>query len=247
MAKFNTNGNAYTIIYATVIVVIVAFLLAFVASSLKPVQEANVAIDKKQQILSALNLRGVSANEAEAKYAEVIELDPIFGSDASKPIKDGTVQGKGGQHDQTGFLIATKDIKKECRPLYVAKIDGQIKYIIPVKGAGLWGGLWGYIALNDDCETVYGAYFSHEGETAGLGARITEDWFQTSFNGKKIYADGNDAAIALSVVKKGKEGTLNPDNYVNGITGATLTSNGVNDMIQSCLSDYNDILKAYKN
>lgn len=247
MAKFNTNGNAYTIIYATVIVVIVAFLLAFVSSALKPVQDANVAIDKKQQILSSLNLRNIPASEAENKYAEVILLDPIFGADASKPEKDGSVQGNIGQHDQTGFTIATKDINKDCRPLYVAKVDGQVKYIIPVKGAGLWGGLWGYIALNDDCATVYGAFFSHEGETAGLGARITEEWFQTSFNGKKIYAGDDDSSIALSVVKKGKEGAMSPDNYVNGVTGATLTSNGVNDMIQSCLSGYNDILKAYKN
>ena len=113
-------------------------------------------------------------------------------------------------------------------------------------GAGLWGGIWGYVALNEDRETVFGTYFSHESETAGLGARITEEWFQTSFNGKKLYADGDTKTIALSVVKKGKEGTLSEANYVNGVTGATLTSNGVNEMIQKSLANYQDILDTYK-
>ena len=107
------------------------------------------------------------------------------------------------------------------------------------------GGLWGYIALDEDCETIYGTYFSHESETAGLGARIVEQWFQDSFQGKKLYADGSEDVV-LSVVKKGKEGSMSPDNYVNGVTGATLTSNGVNDMIQDDLKTYQDILKAQK-
>ncbi len=246
MAKINTNGNAYTIIYAAVIVVIVAFLLAFVASALKPTQDANVAIDKKQQILAALNIRGISTAETEAKYAEVIKADEIYGTDASIPIDKGDKTGTLNQHDQGGFKVEAKKITPDNRPLYIAETDGQTKYVIPVSGAGLWGGIWGYIALDSDCQTVYGTYFSHESETAGLGARITEEGFQTSFHGKRLYAAGDDSKVALSVVKKGKEGNLSADNYVNGITGATLTSDGVNDMIQKCLDNYIDILKAKK-
>ena len=240
MAKFNTNGNVYTIVYASVIVIIVAFLLAFVSSSLKPTQDANVAIDKKQQILASLNIRGVEKADVQARFAEAIQQDMIYDI-ASTDVID---EGKSETKEQAGFKVASKEMK-EKRPFYVANIDGATKYVIPVTGAGLWGGIWGYIALDDDCETVFGTYFSHESETAGLGARITEDWFQESFIGKKLHADGNEG-IALGVVKKGKEGNISPDNYVNGVTGATLTSNGVNDMIQKGLGAYQDILDTYK-
>ena len=233
MAKMNTNGNAYTIIYAAVMVVIVAFLLAFVASALKPTQDANVAKDKKSQILAALNIRDIE--DVEGKYAEVIKKDAIYGADASQGVKA----------ENGGFAVETKNITPDNRPLYIAEVDGETKMVVPVKGAGLWGGLWGYIAVNADGQTVYGTYFSHESETAGLGARIAEQWFQDSFKGKKIFAEGSND-VALSVIKKGKEGTLSPDNYVDGVTGATLTSNGVNDMIKSGLEQYKDILSINK-
>lgn len=225
-------------------VIVVAFLLAFVSSALKSTQDANVDIDKKSQILSSLNLKTLAKDSVEIVYAQVVKNDMVFGKDV-KPTKDGSLEGNGGQHDQQGFKVANKEISDENRPLYVCEIDGETKYVIPVTGAGLWGGIWGYIALDDDCETVYGAYFSHESETAGLGARIVEDWFQDSFKGKKIFAEGSDD-IALTVVKKGKQGDIAPENYVDGITGATLTCNGVDEMIKNCLSRYKDILTSYK-
>lgn len=241
MAKLNTNSNTYTIVYAAIITVVVAFLLVFVASALKPQQDANVAIDKKQQILSALNMRDVEKSQATEKFSEVIKADMIYGSTPDDVKNPGTEATK----DEAGFAVESKAITADNRPFYVAEVNGETKYIIPVTGAGLWGGLWGYIALNDDCETVYGTYFSHESETAGLGARIVEEWFQESFNGKKLFA-GDDSKVALSVIKKGKEGKLAEENYVNGITGATLTSNGVNDMIQNGLNRYLDILQSKK-
>lgn len=239
MAKLNTNSNAYTIIYAAILVIIVAFLLAFVASALKPLQDANVAKDKKTQILAALNLRGLS--DVEGTYASVITADVIYGATPQEVKNDGLTANEAGEHVSGGFTVESKNIAPDNRPLYVAQVDGQTKYVIPVTGAGLWGGIWGYIALNDDCETVYGTYFSHESETAGLGALINERAFQDSFQGKRLHADGTDG-IALSVVKKGNEGTLAADNYVHGITGATLTSNGVNDMIKQGIGAYADIL-----
>ena len=148
-----------------------AFILAFVASALKPTQDANVELDKKSQILAALNIRGVE--DVAAKYAEVVKSDPIYGADASQ----------GPQAPTGGFAVATKEITPDNRPLYIAEVDGETKVVVPVKGAGLWGGLWGYIAANADGETVYGTYFSHESETAGLGARIAEQWFQDCFKG----------------------------------------------------------------
>lgn len=205
MAKLNTNSNAYTIIYASVMVIIVAFLLAFVASSLKETQDANVLRDTKSQILASLNIREVA--DVDAKYEEVI---------------------KGENEDGTK----------------IALIDGEEKLVVPVKGAGLWGPLWGYVAINKDGQTVFGTFFNHESETAGLGARIKEQWFQELFQGKKIF-DGDE--VVLGVYKKGKAPAgLSADSYVDAVTGATLTSNGVNDMIQKCLTANKDAIKAFR-
>jgi len=233
MGKLNTNGNAYTIIYASIMVIIVAFLLAFVASALKPTQDDNVANDKRSQILAALRNEKGSDYDVQAKYTEMVKADPVYDDKAAVKAEEG------------GFKVENKNLAKDNRPLYVAQTPDGTKYVLPMTGAGLWGGIWGYVALDEDCETVYGTYFSHESETAGLGARITEKWFQDSFKGKKVHADGA-SDVALSVVKKGKEGKISPDNYVNGITGATLTSNGVDEMIKKGLGMYADILDNLK-
>ena len=153
--KLNTNSNSYIIIYSAILVVIVAFLLAFVYQALKPMQDANVALDIKKQILYSLNIRGLDGAEAEAKYAEVV-----------------------------------KDKKEAGDNLYYeCEIDGQKKYVFPLKGMGLWGGISAFISVNDDLNTIYGAYFNHESETAGLGAEIKDSQaWQEKFQGKKIYS-----------------------------------------------------------
>ena len=120
-------------------------------------------------------------------------------------------------------------------PLYVANVDGATKYVIPVTGRGLWGGLWGYIALNEDCKSVFGAYMSHESETAGLGALLVEPWFHERFLGKKLFKDGGNE-VALTVVKAGA--VKEADFEVDGITGATLTTNGVAAMVKEGLQKY---------
>jgi len=122
---------------------------------------------------------------------------------------------------------------------YECEIDGQKKTVFSLKGMGLWGGISGYISVDADNNTVYGAYFNHEGETAGLGAEIKDNvnW-QKKFNGKKIFKDGS-TDIALGVKKEVK----NPENEVDAVTGATLTSNGVNDMLKTCLAKYKLVKK----
>lgn len=199
----NTNSNAYTIIYAVVMVAIVAFLLAFVSSALKPMQDANVLRDTKNQILTSLNIEGLKGNAVDQKYDEVI-VD--------------TLECNGNE-------------------FYQANVDGATKYVLPVKGRGLWGGLWGYISVDEDKLHVFGTYFSHESETAGLGARINERWFQQQFCGKPIFdAEGN---IALTVVKAG---AASAETEVDGVTGATLTSKGVAGMVNDGLNSYKDFL-----
>lgn len=208
--KLNTNNNAYIITYSIVLVVIVAFCLAFVYTALKDKQDANVALDVKKQVLASLDVREFADDaEAEAKYSEIIEnVDTI---DAE-----------------------TKSI------IYTCKLNGERKYILSVKGMGLWGPIWGYVSLNSDKETVYAAFFNHEGETAGLGGEIKDSkaW-QDLFKGKKAVKDGN---IVLGVKKATDIKAEEKDCIVDGVTGATLTSNGVNDMLQVSLAKYKDFL-----
>ena len=224
-----TNSNSYTIIYSAVIVVIVAFLLAFVFQALKPMQDANVALDKKKQILNSLNIRDLSNEEADAKYKEVVIADEVI-DEKGKIVEAGTQGG-----EKAGFKLESKDYKAGKWALYICKVNGSRKYVIPVYGMGLWGPISGYIALNEDKATVYGAYFNHESETAGLGAEIKDNvaW-QEKFQGKKVFTSGDDKTIALGVEKN----VTDPATQVDAVTGATLTSNGVRDMLHEALGKY---------
>jgi len=224
-----TNSNSYTIIYSVIIVVIVAFLLAFVFQALKPMQDANVALDKKKQILNSLNIRDLNDAQADAKYKEVVVADRVI-DEKGKVLLPGTTGG-----ENAGFKLDSKDYKEGKLALYICRVNGETKYVIPVYGMGLWGPISGYIALNADKSTVYGVYFNHESETAGLGAEIKDNkaW-QEKFQGKKLFKNGDDKAIALSVEKKVED----PTTQVDAVTGATLTSNGVRDMLHEALGKY---------
>lgn len=202
--KVNTNSNAYIIIYSTLLVVVVAFVLAFVYQALKPMQDANVALDVKKQVLNSLNLRGLDGAAAESTYAQVVEAE-----------------------------VETQGLK-----YYECRVDGQRKYVFPLKGMGLWGGISGFIAVDADLDTVYGAYFNHESETAGLGAEIKDSQaWQEQFRGKRI-ADA-DGRVTLAVVKKVDDAAT----QVDAVTGATLTSDGVSAMLADCLPKYINLLK----
>ena len=218
----DTNSDVYAIIYAAVVVVIVAFLLAGVSSLLKPRQDANVELDKKKQILASLNIKNVA--DAAAEYDNVIKNDLIINA-AGNVVKE-----------NGGFAVANDAVEDSNLPLYVAEVNGEKKYIIPMTGNGLWGGIWGYLALNDDCNTIYGVYFSHASETPGLGAEIASDKFQSRFPGRVVYRDGQ---VVLSVVKKVADESVE----VNAVSGATITCNGVDDMLKRKLAPYNTYLE----
>ena len=138
-----------------------------------------------------------------------------------------------------GFSISYEKEAKEKNRLhvFVAEIDGQTKYVIPVYGAGLWGAIWGYVALDADKDTVYGVYFSHASETPGLGAEIATVGFQSEFTGKKVMKDNQ---VALAVEKNGK--VTDPAYQVDGISGGTITSKGVDAMLKACLGQYDKFL-----
>ena len=218
----DTSSNTYTIIYASVMVIIVAFLLAFISSVLKPTQDANVENDTKGQILTSLNID--------------IKASGFNVADEFKNVQDMLWNGTELVPYEGKFLSSYGSaIKAGELHVFVAQAEGETKYVLPVTGRGLWGGLWGYIALNADKKTVYGTYFYHESETAGLGARIGERWFQEQFNGKPVFAGENTEAVALKVVKAGAS---KAENEIDGVTGATLTSDGVSAMVQDGLSVY---------
>lgn len=231
----NTNKNSYILIYSAVLVVVVAFLLAFVYAALKPQQDINVALDKKKQILAALNIRNVADEEAARKYNDVVEADMIIDADAN--ITD--TGSKGGE--DAAFKLNSADYKQGKLAVYVCNVEGQRKYVIPVYGMGLWGPIWGYIALDADKNTIYGAYFNHESETAGLGAEIKDSkaW-QEQFRGKRIFLEGSDN-IAVAVRKPSD--IRNPNSECDAVTGATLTSDGVSLMLQECFNKYVKYLK----
>ena len=221
----NTNSNSYTIIYASVLVIIVAFLLAFVNSSLRDLQGKNVELDTKKQILSALGIREVQ--NAEAEFSKVVKSDMIV-------AEDGTLQPYEGAFI-TGY---EKEYKENGRAhLFVCEIEGVTKYVIPVYGTGLWGAIWGYVALNEDKNTVYGTYFSHASETPGLGAEIATEQFQSEFKDKNVM-DGE--TVGLDVVKNGK--VEKPEFQVDGISGGTITSVAVGQMLKGCMEHYTKFL-----
>jgi len=228
-----TNSNSYIFIYSTVLVLVVAFLLAFVYQALKPAQDANVALDKKKQILASLNIRDLDNATAAQKYAEVVVADQIL-DEQGNVVEAGE---KGGE--KAGFQLNSADYKAGKLAFFVCNVNGEQKYVIPVYGMGLWGAISGYISLNSDKQTVCGAYFNHDSETAGLGAEIKDNTgWQQKFAGKKIFKEGS-SDVALSVEKKPDD----PATQVDGITGATLTCNGVRDMLKEGLGKYTTILK----
>lgn len=205
-------------------VIIVAFLLAFVSSSLKEQQNKNVELDTKKQILAALNITEVE--DAEVAYNTYVKGDMLMQADGSLLPNDGA------------FNTSYKGEIAEGRlHVFECEVDGAKKYVIPVYGAGLWGPIWGYIGLNDDKNSIYGTYFSHSGETPGLGADIAGPKFQAQFVGKNVFDGAN---VGLSVVKAGR--VANPDYEVDGISGGTITSNGVDAMLKNCLKPYDKFL-----
>ena len=233
------NSNIYTFVFAIVMVTLIAGLLSYTATSLKPLQEKNVKAEKKQKILSTIGVE-VSREEAEASFKTFIK-----GQLALK--EDGTVDAASNAFE----LSLKKEVKKETVdqrfPLYVAEKEGKTFYVIPLYGAGLWDAIWGYIALGEDKNTIIGANFDHKAETPGLGAEITTDRFQAQFKGKTILKDLNAGYIADNFVsvKAIKGGAKAEDAHgVDAISGGTITSDGVSDMVQERLARY---LPYFKN
>jgi Na+-transporting NADH:ubiquinone oxidoreductase subunit C len=227
----NVNSNAYTYTFATVMVVLVAVLLSGASLGLKSKQASNISQEKKQSILASIGIE-VDRSESDAAFGEYIKQ--------SLTLQGGTVVSEDASAAFDIDMAAAIKAGNMDRavPLYVAEKEGDTYYIIPMRGKGLWGPVWGYLALESDGNTVVGATFDHKSETPGLGAEITTPMFTDQFPGKKISEAGMFKSI--SVVKAG---TSAGDYAVDGISGGTITSNGVNDMLTDCLAPYAEYFK----
>ena len=218
------NSNWYIILYSTVMVVIVATLLAFTALSLQKRQNENVLNEKKNAILKSLG--EVDANGAVTKnYEEFITAYAV--DENGQTIADVTPE------QALDMLFYLKDAFAANKYPVFRSADGR--YVLPVIGQGLWDVIWGYVALNADKNSVYGVYFSHASETPGLGAEIASKPFFEKFPDKKVL-DAAGSSVALGVMKNGK--VEDPSSQVDGISGGTITSNGVDQMLKKCLSAY---------
>ena len=219
------NKNSFTFGFTTIMVIIVAGLLSIAYIKLKPYQDRNIELEKKQNILSSVGIT-VDRDNAEAKYSTYIKSEIVLNN------KGEEVEGSAFDVD-LGKEIK-KDVNTQLLPLFISEVDGATRYIVPLRGKGLWGPIWGFIALEDDLNKVYGAVFDHKKETPGLGAEINTPMFQDPFAGKTIFE--GEVFTPIKVIKGGpKEGDMHG---VDGISGGTITSNGVSDMLSERLNMY---------
>ena len=214
----DTNSNAYIVLYSTVMVVIVAVLLAVAALALKPRQDANDLNEKKRNILASLSAEGESYDEFIDAYV---------------------VDAQGGRVDGDVFALLN-DLPAAFAagkfPIFESK-DGRV--VIPVTGMGLWGPVWGYVALEKDMNTVAGIIMAHKGETPGLGDEIATPKYQSKFVGKTIFEGDEFVSVTLR-----KGGAKDPAHEVDAISGGTKTSDGVTAMLYNSLKNYLPLLES---
>lgn len=231
----DVNSNKYTYFFATVMVVLVAIILSGLFLALKPAQDANIEQEKRQSILKSIGV-DVERSEAGEAFKTYIKQSVV--------IKNGQIVSEDADLAFNIDMAAAVKMPLESRevPLYVAEKDGETFYVLPMRGTGLWGPIWGYMALKSDGSTVAGATFDHKGETPGLGAEISTPAFQNQFPGKKIMEE--ESFTSITVIKPGKN--VNPQHEVDGISGGTITSTGVDKMLKDCLEPYVGYLKNVK-
>ncbi|MDR2358780.1 MAG: NADH:ubiquinone reductase (Na(+)-transporting) subunit C [Prevotellaceae bacterium] len=253
----NKNSNTYTFLYATALVVVVATALSLTATGLKSRQQKNIEIEKKQNILlsvkKALGVDTVPDRSAyiEELYRRYIVEEYLVDAGGNRKEGEAFTMNMKTQYDIIREINASgisDEKKSELRrklslPVFVCRNDdGDLKYIMPVYGLGLWGAIWGYISLNGDFNTVYGAIFDHKGETPGLGAEIAFPKFFNQFEEKQLFENGQ--FVSIRIVKGGV--TAGDRHGVNAISGGTITSRGVEEMLKNCLTEYKPFFEQQK-
>ena len=229
-------SNTYIFVFSLIMVTIVAVLLSFVSMQLKPRQEMNIQIEKKQDVLR-------SVGKAE-NVAEVDDKDSYINEEFATFITDSYVVDYEGNRVEADAFAVMLGLDAEIRkpreernyPVFVySENGGEKKYVVPVRGKGLWGPIWGYVALGPDLNTIAGAVFDHKSETPGLGAEINTGWFQAPFEGKTIF-DENGNFVSVEVAKGGAD--PNSKHQVDAISGGTITSKALEEMLKDCMEGY---------
>ena len=227
------SDGVKTIVFATVLCLVCSVLLTMAATGLKAFQRENALVDRQKNILQAVGAvtpgRSYPADEIKALYQSNIQCVSI---------------------DDAGQVLSAKAAPKKVLPLYLYRSEGQVKaYIIPVNSRGLWGRIYGYLALDTDGSTVTGFSVYHHSETPGLGGEIENQWFQRNFVGKKIIdAEGN--FVSIKIAKGAVEDAVRQDlkpNYVDGISGATMTGKFLTQGLQDILQTYEPVSLHFRN
>ncbi len=235
----NKDSNFYTFLFSLLMVLVVASSLALTSESLKEKQNENIVKEKMQNIISTIGVKA-SRDEAQKLYKKYIKSELSL-------LSDGSID-----ENKNAFMIdlsteIKKDVDQQRYPLFVAEMDKKKYFIIPLRGSGLWDAIWGYVALENDMSTIKGIVFDHKGETAGLGAEITQQWFQDRFVGEKIF-NSSSKLVGINVSKSNNDpkNLDKNDHEVDAISGATITGDGVSDMIIERLNHYISYFNKYK-
>jgi Na+-transporting NADH:ubiquinone oxidoreductase subunit C len=233
------QSNLYIVLYAAAITIVCGGALAIASQSLKPLQDANIELERKKNILSTV---------MELKEGDNVEQ--LYATRVKESVIDFQGNVKAGMKASSVIIAEQYKLKPEERllPIYeflnqadTSKIENAV---MPVYGYGLWNNIWGFVALQSDLNTVQGVKFEHASETPGLGARITSDDIQVRYKGKKVF-DGE--TISSVVMQKGEGMDYSADPHkVDGMSGATLTGKGVNNMLKDYFACYQNYLKKNK-
>ena len=229
--KLNVNSTSYTFTFAIIVCALSAILLSGVSEGLRKKQELNVELDVKKNILKAVVLKEplpVKITTQEVLKVFENKIEELVIDDKGEIVK-----GK-----KPSEIAEAKDL----HPVYIYK-EGQeiISYALPIVGQGLWSTLYGYLALEADGTTIRGITYYKHGETPGLGGEIEKDWFQNNFKGKTIYSVKEHKLTPIKVVKGKAADLFHGDDlqyHVDGITAATLTGNGVTEMMDKWIKIY---------
>ncbi len=232
------QSNGYIVFYSALLTIVCGGLLAFASQALKPRQDANIELERKSNILSTV-----------MTLEEGVDITKLYESRIRELVIDfnGNLVDKKAADVNVG--VEYKKLAEErLLPVYEfisATDSGKVdNAVIPVFGFGLWNNIAGFVALESDFNTIKGVSYSHVGETPGLGARIATSEIQDRYKGKQIFQ----ATTLISVVMQKGEGIdySNDPHKVDGMSGATLTAKGVNNMLKEYFGCYQKYLEKNK-
>ncbi|MBE0662199.1 MAG: NADH:ubiquinone reductase (Na(+)-transporting) subunit C [Bacteroidales bacterium] len=245
-------SNSYIFRFASIMVILVATLLSAAALLLKPMQDRNISIEKMQDILTASNIPANADNAIDLYNENMVQELAVNLSGEVKAVytssgfEEGNVRAFDIKVNEALKQIADfrtgKSTTEPLLPVFIIKSPNDSKtYVFPIRGVGLWGPVWGNVALKEDLVTIAGVKFDHKGETPGLGAEISTDDFANQFIGKRIF-DSQGNFVSVKVIK----GDASGDHEVDAISGGTITSDGVSEMLYSGLENYLPFIKSLK-